>query len=158
MEHGLINRVQQRLLQGLKILKKMQGKGGIHMTWDFIISAKNKYMKGKSIKILSLGLFLLLLFMLIFLYKRHDMYEIDDATKYRFESLMEKPLDEVLLTLGEPDDWEGYGMLHPVYILDNGTKIELFFGYNSELQNNMLCKITYKKNEKIIRDVEVEDY
>ena len=128
------------------------------MTWDFIISAKNKYMKGKRIKILSLSLFLVLLFMLIFLYKRYDMYKIDAVTKHKFESLMLKPMDEVVLTLGEPDDWEGYGMLHPVYILDNGIKIELFFGYNSEVQNNMLCKITYKKNEKIIRDVEVEDY
>ena len=128
------------------------------MTWDFIISAKNKYLKRKSIKILSLSLFIVLLFMLIFLYKRYDMYKINAATKHKFESLMGKPRDEVLLTLGDPNDWEGYGMLHPVYILDNGTKIELFFGYNSEVKNNMLCKITYKKNEKIIRDVEVEDY
>ena len=97
------------------------------MTWDFIISAKNKYLKRKSIKILSLSLFTVLLFMLIFLYKRYDMYKIDAATKHKFESLMGKPRDEVLLTLGDPDDWEGYGMLHPVYILDNGTKIELFF-------------------------------
>ena len=50
-----------------KSLLALPRKGGINMTWDFIISAKNKYMKGKSIKILSLGLFLLLLFMLIFL-------------------------------------------------------------------------------------------
>ena len=146
MEHGLINRVQQRLLQGLKILKKMQGKGVIHMTWDFIISAKNKYLKGKSIKMLSLGVFF---FMLIFLYKRYDMYKIDAATKHKFESLMGKPRDEVLLTLGDPDDWEGYGILHPVYILDNGTKIELFFGYNSEVKNNMLCEITYKKMKRL---------
>ena len=156
MEHGLINRVQQRLLQGLKILKKMQGKGGIHMTWDFIISAKNKYMKGKSIKILSLGLFLLLLFMLIFLYKRHDMYKIDAATKHKFESLMLKPLDEVLLILGTPDESEGYGTLHPVYVLDNGIKVELIFGYNSETQNIVLWRIRYKKNENIIRDMKVK--
>ena len=126
------------------------------MTWDFIISAKNKYMKGKSIKILSLGLFLLLLFMLIFLYKRHDMYEIDDATKYRFESLMLKPLDEVLLILGTPDESEGYGTLHPVYVLDNGIKVELIFGYNSETQNIVLWRIRYKKNENIIRDMKVK--
>ena len=119
------------------------------MTWDFIISAKNKYLKRKSIKILSLSLFIVLLFMLIFLYKRYDMYKINAATKHKFESLMGKPRDEVLLTLGDPDDWEGYGMLHPVYILDNGTKIELFFGYNSEVQNNMLCKITYKKMKRL---------
>ena len=127
----------------------MQRKEGINMTWDFIISAKNKYLKGKSIKILSLSLFIVLLFMLIFLYKRYDMYKIDAATKHKFESLMGKPRDEVLLTLGDPDDWEGYGMLHPVYILDNGTKIELFFGYNSEVQNNMLCEITYKKMKRL---------
>jgi len=127
----------------------MQRKEGINMTWDFIISTKNKYLKRKSIKILSLSLFIVLLFMLIFLYKRYDMYKIDAATKHKFESLMGKPRDEVLLTLGDPDDWEGYGMLHPVYILDNGTKIELFFGYNSEVQNNMLCEITYKKMKRL---------
>ena len=126
------------------------------MTWDFIISAKNKYLKRKSIKILSLSLFIVLLFMLIFLYKRYDMYKIDAATKYKFESLMGKPRDEVLLTLGDPDDWEGCGMLHPVYVLDNGIKVELIFGYNSEAQNNALWRIRYKKNEKIIRDIKVK--
>ena len=136
----------------------MQRKEGINMTWDFIISTKNKYLKRKSIKILSLSLFIVLLFMLIFLYKRYDMYKIDAVTKHKFESLMLKPMDEVVLTLGEPDDWEGCGMLHPVYVLDNGIKVELIFGYNSEAQNNALWRIRYKKNEKIIRDVEVEDY
>ena len=63
----------------------MQRKEGINMTWDFIISAKNKYLKRKSIKILLLGLFLLLLFMLIFLYKRYDMCEVDSETRYKFE-------------------------------------------------------------------------
>ena len=126
------------------------------MIWDFIISAKNKYMKGKRIKILSLSLFLVLLFMLIFLYKRYDMYKIDAATKHKFESLMLKPLDEVVLTLGTPDESEGYGMLHPVYVLDNGIKVELIFGYNSEAQNNALWRIRYKKNEKIIRDIKVK--
>ena len=124
------------------------------MTWDFIISAKNKYMKGKSIKILSLSLFIVLLFYLIFLYKRHDMYKIDAATKYKFESLMGKPLDEVLLILGDPDDWEGYGMFHPVYALDNGLEVGLIFRYNDPI----LCRVIYKKNKKILRDVEVEDY
>ena len=126
------------------------------MTWDFIISAKNKYMKGKCIKILSLSLFLVLLFMLIFLYKRYDMYKIDAATKHKFESLMLKPLDEVLLILGTPDESEGYGMLHPVYVLDNGIKVELIFGYNSETQNIVLWRIRYKKNENIIRDMKVK--
>ena len=126
------------------------------MTWDFIISAKNKYMKGKRIKILSLGLFLVLLFMLIFLYKRYDMYKIDAATKHKFESLMLKPLDEVVLTLGTPDESEGYGMLHPVYVLDNGIRVELIFGYNSEIQNNALWRVRYKKNEKTIRDMKVK--
>ena len=134
----------------------MQRKEGINMTWDFIISAKNKYLKRKSIKILSLSLFIVLLFMLIFLYKRYDMYKINAATKHKFESLMGKPRDEVLLTLGDPDDWEGYGMLHPVYFLDNGIKVELIFGYNSEAQNNALWRIRYKKNEKIIRDIKVK--
>ena len=156
MEHGRINRVRQRLLQGLKILKKMQREGDIHMTWDFIISAKNKYMKRKRIEILSLSLFLVLLFMLIFLYRRYDMYKIDAETKHKFESLMLKPMDEVLLILGTPDESEGYGMLHPVYVLDNGIKVELIFGYNSETQNNALWRIRYKKNEKIIRDIKVK--
>ena len=126
------------------------------MTWDFIISAKNKYMKVKSIKMLSLSLFLVLLFMLIFLYRRYDMYKIDAATKHKFESLMLKPLDEVLLILGTPDESEGYGTLHPVYVLDNGIKVELIFGYNSEIQNNALWRVRYKKNENIIRDMKVK--
>ncbi|EHI55674.1 hypothetical protein HMPREF9333_01389 [Johnsonella ignava ATCC 51276] len=134
----------------------MQRKEDIHMTWDFIISAKNKYMKVKSIKMLSLSLFLVLLFMLIFLYRRYDMYKIDAATKHKFESLMLKPLDEVLLILGTPDESEGYGTLHPVYVLDNGIKVELIFGYNSETQNIVLWRIRYKKNENIIRDMKVK--
>ena len=156
MEHGRINQGRQRLLKELKILKKMQRKEDIHMTWDFIISAKNKYMKVKSIKMLSLSLFLVLLFMLIFLYRRYDMYKIDAATKHKFESLMLKPLDEVLLILGTPDESEGYGTLHPVYVLDNGIKVELIFGYNSETQNIVLWRIRYKKNENIIRDMKVK--
>ena len=84
------------------------------------------------------------------------MYKIDAETKHKFESLMLKPMDEVLLILGTPDESEGYGMLHPVYVLDNGIKVELIFGYNSETQNNALWRIRYKKNEKIIRDIKVK--
>jgi len=154
MEHGLINRVQQRLLQGLKILKKMREKGVIHMTWDFIISAKNRYLKGKNIKILLLSLLLILLFMLIFIYKKNDMYEIDAATKYKFESLMGKSEYEITLVLGKEDKYEGSGYPHPVYILDNGIEVKLIFVHAYDLEyGSKLWRIVYKKDGKIIRDV-----
>ena len=132
----------------------MQRKEGINMTWDFIISAKNKYLKRKSIKILLLGLFLLLLFMLIFLYKRHDMCEVDSETRYKFESLIRKPSWEILSILVEPDKWEGCGNPYPVYVLDNDLEVELIFLYGSDLeQGSMLWRIVYEKDGKIIRDV-----
>ena len=154
MEHGLINRVQQRLLQGLKILKKMREKGVIHMTWDFIISAKNRYLKGKNIKILLLSLLLILLFMLIFIYKKKDMYEIDAATKYKFESLMGKSEYEITLVLGKEDKYEGSGYPYPVYVLDNGIEVELIFAHAYGLEyGSKLWRIVYTKDGKIIRDV-----
>ena len=124
------------------------------MTWDFIISAKNKYMKGKCIKILSLSLFLVLLFMLIFLYKRYDMYKIDAATKHKFESLIGKSEYEITLVLGEEDKYEGSGYPHPVYILDNGIEVKLIFVHAYDLEyGSKLWRIVYKKDGKIIRDV-----
>ena len=127
------------------------------MTWDFIISAKNKYLKGKSIKILSLSLFIVLLFMLIFLYKRHYMYEIDAATKYKFESLLGKPASEIALILGEPDKWEGYGYIRPVYVLDDGMEVSLFFYSVEDLEGgNMLGRILYEKDGKIIREAKIK--
>ena len=124
------------------------------MTWDFIISVKNKYLKRKSIKILSLSLFIVLLFMLIFLYKRHYMYEIDSATKYKFESLMGKSEYEITLVLGEEDKYEGSGYPYPVYVLDNGLEVELIFLYGSDLeQGSILWRIVYEKDGEIIRDV-----
>ena len=124
------------------------------MTWDFIISAKNKYLKGKNIKILSLSLFIVLLFMLIFLYKRHYMYEIDAATKYKFESLMGKSEYEITLVLGEEDKYEGSGYPYPVYVLDNGIEVELIFAHAYGLEyGSKLWRIVYKKDGKIIRDI-----
>ncbi len=135
----------------------MQGKGGIHMTWDFTISAKNKYLKRKNIKILSLILFLLLLFMLIFIYKGHNMCEIDAATKYKFESLLGKPAREIAFILGEPDKWEGYGYIRPVYVLDDGMEVSLFFYSAKDLEGgNMLGRILYEKDGKIIREVKIK--
>ena len=135
----------------------MQRKEGINMTWDFIISAKNKYLKGKNIKILSLSLFIVLLCMLIFLCKRHDMYEVNSGTRYKFESLLGKPASEIALILGEPDKWEGYGYIRPVYVLDDGMEVSLFFYSVEDLEGgNMLGRILYEKDGKIIREAKIK--
>ena len=135
----------------------LKRKEGINMTWDFIISAKNKYLKGKSIKILSLSLFIVLLFMLIFLCKRHDMYEVNSGTRYKFESLLGKPASEIALILGEPDKWEGYGYIRPVYVLDDGMEVSLFFYSVEDLEGgNMLGRILYEKDGKIIREAKIK--
>lgn len=85
------------------------------------------------------------------------MCEIDAATKYKFESLLGKPAREVAFILGEPDKWEGYGDIRPVYVLDDGMEVSLFFYSAKDSEDgNMLGRILYEKDGKFIRQVKIK--
>ena len=64
------------------------------------------------------------------------MCEIDAATKYKFESLLGKPAREIAFILGEPDKWEGYGYIRPVYVLDDGSYDKEYNNLSSHLALN----------------------
>ena len=126
------------------------------MIWNFIKSGKNNYLNKKNIKIISLGV-LLVLFIAILVYKKNNMYEIDDSTKHRFESMIGEPICEVILVLGEGYKYEDSEHSKFVYVLENGIEVELmvlpahYLDYGPKLG-----EVVYKKNGEVIRDVRME--
>ena len=126
------------------------------MIWNFIKSGKNNYLNKKNIKIISLGV-LLVLFIAILVYKKNNIYEIDDSTKHRFESMIGKQIGEVILVLGEGYKYEDSEHSKFVYVLENGIEVELmvlpahYLDYGPKLG-----EVVYKKNGEVIRDVRME--
>lgn len=126
------------------------------MIWNFIKSGKNNYLNKKNIKIISLGV-LLVLFIAILVYKKNNIYEIDDSTKHRFESMIGEPICEVILVLGEGYKYEDSEHSKFVYVLENGIEVELmvlpahYLDYGPKLG-----EVVYKKNGEVIRDVRME--
>ena len=55
-------------------------------------------------------------------------------------------IEEIEEKIGEPDGWIGCGILHPVYVLDDGRTVACYFSY-SQICKDLKELIVYKGND-----------